>query len=35
MILFVYKTDQDKRILKYKFDEEKLTDFSPLCAGFL
>lgn len=32
MILFVFKTDQDKRALKYKFDEEKLSDFfPPLC----
>lgn len=29
MILFVFKTDQDKRALKYKFDEEKLPDFFP------
>lgn len=30
MILFVFKTNQHKRALKYKFDEEKLSGFFSL-----
>lgn len=37
--LFVFKTNQDKRALKYKFGEEKLSDFfffyPSLSLGFL
>lgn len=34
MILSVYKTDQDKRALKYKSDEEKLSVSHPPLSWF-